>query len=35
MSKTPRSRTPFRNQRVHEFQTLSKQARNHDYPIVP
>ena len=35
MSKTPRSRTPFRNQRVHEFQRLSKQARNHDYPIVP
>ena len=35
MSKTPRSRTPFRNQRVHEFQTLSKQARNHHYPIVP
>ena len=35
MSKTPRSRTPFRNQRVHEFQRLSKQAPNHDYPIVP
>ena len=35
MSKKPRSRTPFCNQRVHEFQTLSKQARNHDYPIVP
>ena len=33
--KTPRSRTPFCNQRVHEFQTLSKQARNNDYPIVP
>ena len=35
MSKTTRSRTPFRNQRVHEFQTLSKEARNHHYPIVP
>ena len=35
MSKTPRSRTPFRNQRVHEIQTLSKPAGNHDYPIVP
>ena len=35
MSKTTRSRTPFRNQRVHEFQTLSKPARNHHYPIVP
>ena len=35
MSKSPRSRTPFRNQRVHEFQTLSKPARNHDCPIVP
>ena len=35
MSKTTRSRTPFRNQRVHEFQTLSKAARNHHYPIVP
>ena len=35
MSETPCSRTPFRNQRVHEFQTLSKPARNHHYPIVP
>ena len=35
MSKTTRSRTPFRNQGVHEFQTLSKPARNHHYPIVP
>ena len=34
-SKTPLSRTPFRNQRVHEFQTLSKSAVHHYYPIVP
>ena len=35
MSKTPRSRTPFRNQRVQEFQTLSKSARHYHYTIVP
>ena len=35
MSKTSCFRTPFRNQRVHEFQTLSKSARHHYYPIVP
>ena len=35
MAKTSRSRTPFRYERVHEFQTLSKPARNHHYPIVP
>ena len=34
-SKTPCFRTPFGNQRVHEFQTLSKSARHHYYPIVP
>ena len=28
-------RTAFGNQRVQEFQTLSKPARNHDCPIVP
>ena len=33
-SKAPCFRTPFRNQRVHEFQTLSKPARNHHYTIV-
>ena len=34
-SKTVCFRTPFCNQRVHEFQTLSKSARHHYYPIVP
>ena len=34
-SKAPCFRTPFGNQRVHEFQTLSKSARHHYYPIVP
>ena len=34
-SKTPCFRTPFGNQRVHEFQTLSKSARHHYYLIVP
>ena len=28
-------RRPFGNQRVQEFQTLSKSARHHYYPIVP
>ena len=34
-SKTPCFRTPFGNQRVHEFQTLSKSAQHHYYLIVP
>ena len=34
-SKTPCFRRPFGNQRVHEFQTLSKSARHHYYLIVP
>ena len=34
-SKAPCFRTPFGNQRVQEFQTLSKSARHHYYPIVP
>ena len=34
-SKTPCFRTPFGNQRVREFQTLSKSARHHYYFIVP
>ena len=34
-SKAPCFRRPFGNQRVHEFQTLSKSARHHYYPIVP
>ena len=33
--KAPCFRTPFGNQRVQEFQTLSKSARHHYYPIVP
>ena len=34
-SKAPFFRTPFGNQRVQEFQTLSKSALHHYYPIVP
>ena len=34
-SKAPCFRRPFGNQRVQEFQTLSKSARHHYYPIVP
>ena len=34
-SKTPCFRTPFGNERVHEFQTLSKSARHNYYRIVP
>ena len=34
-SKAPCFRRPFNNQRVQEFQTLSKSARHHYYPIVP
>ena len=34
-SKAPNFRTPFGNQRVHEFQTLSKSAPHHYYLIVP
>ena len=34
-SKAPCFRTPFGNQRVQEFQTLSKSARHHYYRIVP
>ena len=33
-SKAPWFRRPFGNQRVQEFQTLSKSARHHYYPIV-
>ena len=34
-SKAPCFRTPFGNQRVQEFQTLSKSGRHHYYWIVP
>ena len=34
-SKAPCFRRPFGNQRVQEFQTLSKSARHHYYPTVP
>ena len=34
-SKAPCFRRPFGNQRVHDFQTLSKSARHHYYLIVP
>ena len=34
-SKAPCFRTPFGNQRVQEFQTLSKSARHYHYTIVP
>ena len=34
-SKAPCFRTPFGNQRVQEFQTLSKKALHHYYPIFP